>query len=145
MNIGDVVHIIKMKRDGVLVEILPKNKIKVSLGSFVLTLDNEEVQVLKEQPKKKPSQDKITIKPASSLGKEPEEIDLHGFTVAEALDALEQKLNRSIMSNVKRIKVIHGFGSGKVMIAVHTYLKESRLVSNFRVDDLNPGQTWVWL
>lgn len=145
LQIGDIVELTRMQREATIVELLPKQRIKVQLGTLSMIVRSDEVRRLDPQPQKNRVKDAVTIKAAGPSGKESEELDLHGYTVQEALNALENKLNRAIMSNIKRIKVVHGFGSGKVMTAVHEYLKSSTLVSNFMVDNHNPGQTWVWL
>ncbi len=77
--------------------------------------------------------------------KDFETIDFHGATVDEALTALERKISNALIVRQGRIKVVHGFGSGKVMEAVHKYLSSCSMITSFRVDEFNPGQTWVYL
>ena len=147
MKEGDKVFIKKFNRNGLIQSVLPKNQFKVSLGSMSVVVAESELSVAIESDKSSQARTArgISITRTESSSAEGETIDLHGMTVAQALDALEQKINRAILANTLRLKVVHGFGSGKVMVAVHQYLTASSLVANFRVDDLNPGQTWVWL
>lgn len=145
-KVGQRVLIKKFNRDGYITEILEKDQFKVTLGSIYVTLSSVELELKLDNAPVDRSRHRtgVTIV-AQSTSKENEELDLHGFTVNAAVEALENKLNRAIMTNLKRLKVVHGFGTGKVMQAVHQYLSSSSLVANFRVDDLNPGQTWVYL
>ena len=73
------------------------------------------------------------------------EIDLHGHTVLEAVESLEKTIDKAMLSNVKQIHIIHGFGSGKVKNAVHKYLQSLRHISSFRLSINNPGVTIVYL
>ena len=144
MKLGDIVHIKSLNREGTILELLPKDKVRVSVGTLKIIVNLTELTL----SLKKPSdikKDKVTITRTSTHSKEKEELDLHGYTVDQAIELLERKLNSAILSKLGRIKVVHGFGSGRVMSAVHQYLSTSPLVSNYRVDDLNPGQTWVWI
>ena len=73
------------------------------------------------------------------------EIDLHGYTVQEAVDNLEKTIDKAMLSGVKQINIIHGFGSGKVKNAVHKYLQNFKHVSSFRLSINNPGVTIVYM
>ena len=74
----------------------------------------------------------------------PATVDLHGLTVEDALRVLEKAMDRAIIEGHARMEVVHGIGSGRVRQAVHTYLKGLSIIESFRVDDLNPGVTWVY-
>lgn len=146
----DLVYIKKLNRNGYVVEVLAKGKVKVTLGAMTITVPISSVTKIEidtEPVLRETSRRSFNVVPATPGNKhytESEEIDLHGLNVEQAIHALETKINRALMSNLGRIKVIHGFGSGKVMYAVHSYLNQSSLVVSFRVDDFNPGQTYVY-
>ena len=148
-SIGDIVYVKPFKRDGTIVELLKEDQYKVTLGNLVVTVSENDVTKKKGKdisPQKnaqsKGAQDYIKN---SSTSQESEILDLHGYTVSEGIAQLENKINRSIVTGVYRIKLVHGLGSGKLKEGLHQYLQASTLVSAFRLDDFNPGVTWVYL
>lgn len=72
-------------------------------------------------------------------------IDLHGKTVAAALEILETAVDRALLNETGRIEVIHGLGSGAVQRAVHERLRALPHRVHFKLDEKNPGVTWVFL
>ena len=80
---------------------------------------------------------------SNKLGSYEHSLDLHGATKQEALERVEEALDRALLQGCSRIKIIHGIGSGAVREAVHGYLSGSRQVSEFHLDPANAGVTWV--
>ena len=72
-------------------------------------------------------------------------LDLHGFTVQEAEEALLQFLSDSVLAGHQRIEVVHGHGTGKVKGAVGRVLGSSDVVKRFEVNPRNAGATVVYL
>jgi len=58
----------------------------------------------------------------------PDEIDLHGMTVEEAIPLVDTFLNRSARARRHRVWIVHGKGSGILRLEVRSYLKGHRLV-----------------
>lgn len=79
-----------------------------------------------------------------SIGKSVS-IDLHGMTAKEAIATLEGTLDRALLADASQIEIVHGLGTGKLKEAVHSYLKASRHVKNFRISINNPGMTIAYL
>lgn len=72
-------------------------------------------------------------------------LDLHGMTRTKALELLEASLDRALLQGVDRIELIHGLGRGTLRDASHEYLRSSHHVKQVKLDDANPGVTWVFL
>lgn len=72
-------------------------------------------------------------------------VDLHGLTVEEALARLVDEIDRAIRAGADRVEVVHGKGSGRIKHAVHRHLASIPSVAAFKVDEHNPGVTWVFL
>jgi dsDNA-specific endonuclease/ATPase MutS2 len=70
-------------------------------------------------------------------------LDLHGKTVQEALDALDEFLNAALLAGAAGVRVIHGRSGGRVKAAVHDRLKRIESVRAFRLDERNAGVTIV--
>ncbi len=60
-----------------------------------------------------------------------EEIDLHGYTVEEALERLERFVERAQLHGLGQFKVIHGHGRGRVRAAVRQWLGRHPAVEGF--------------
>jgi DNA mismatch repair protein MutS2 len=71
-------------------------------------------------------------------------LDLHGLTVAEALDALGARLDEAIRAGLDRVEIIHGISGGRLRAAVQGYLAGTPSVARFVADSRNPGVTWVY-
>jgi len=74
-----------------------------------------------------------------------EEIDVHGMSVLEAKKTLE-RLIASLPSNVKELKVIHGYSSGneiKKMVQDRNSLRSKKIMA--RKYTKNPGETILLL
>jgi DNA mismatch repair protein MutS2 len=73
----------------------------------------------------------------------PASIDLHGKTVAEALEIVSEFVSCALMSGSSGVRLIHGRSGGRIKAAVHAQLKALPAVRRFRVDPQNPGVTLV--
>jgi DNA mismatch repair protein MutS2 len=70
-------------------------------------------------------------------------LDLHGKTVVEALEALDEFLNDALVDGASEVQVIHGRSGGTLKAAVHRRLEVITSVRNFRIDPRNEGMTIV--
>ncbi|MBL4890117.1 MAG: Smr/MutS family protein [Candidatus Lindowbacteria bacterium] len=59
-----------------------------------------------------------------------EVVDLHGFTIEEAKETLEQVIDQAIINNLFRMRVIHGKGQGTLSGAVRAYLSSHPSVAS---------------
>ena len=71
------------------------------------------------------------------------QLDLHGMTVAESLEALKTFINDALLDGRRHAQVVHGRSGGRVKAAVHQYLRGVSAVETFRVDPGNAGVTIV--
>lgn len=67
------------------------------------------------------------------------EINLLGRTVEEAIDLLDDYLDRALLSGRAEVRVIHGYGTGRLKAGVTEYLKKHRAVSALRPGDDHEG------
>jgi len=82
------------------------------------------------------------------MKKPPDEIDLHGKTVEEAIPLVDQFLHKAYKARVYRVWVIHGKGTGTLRRAVRDHLTRHPLVARCSTADGNrggPGCTQVEL
>jgi len=70
-------------------------------------------------------------------------LDLRGMRVEEALEYLDEKLDKANLRGLNQITVIHGYGTGALKSAVADYLKISPYVAKFRYGDETEGRDGV--
>jgi DNA mismatch repair protein MutS2 len=75
----------------------------------------------------------------------PAEIDLHGLTVEQALDRVQDVLNEALLADLGELRFIHGRGGGRLRAALHRRLRETSSVRRFGLDPRNEGVTIVSL
>lgn len=71
------------------------------------------------------------------------ELDLHGMTVAEALERVDAALNRALLHDAVELRLIHGRSGGRIRAAVHSRLRQIPTVRSFAIDPANDGVTIV--
>jgi len=63
-------------------------------------------------------------------GAQPDEIDLHGLTVDEAIPRLDDFLYKAYRLGLRRVWVVHGKGSGTLRLEMRRHLAKHTLVSS---------------
>ena len=66
-------------------------------------------------------------------------IDLRGQMVDEAVNELENYMDRATLNGYTDIQVVHGKGTGQLRKGIQEYLKTCRYVANFRDANMNEG------
>ena len=142
LKVGSIVHIARLKKIGIISEVMSESRFRVCVGSLAFTCKASELTVdtAKQVLSSKPAPMKLPNVPPP-----PQTLDLHGQTVDEAVRMLELWLDRAILAGLSRVKVIHGFGSGKVQKAVHQHLAGLSSVVGFKLNQFNPGETDIFL
>ena len=69
----------------------------------------------------------------------PDELDLHGLTVDEAIPLVDAFLHKAYKRRVNRVWVIHGWGTGTLRSAVRVYLCKHPLVARCSTADGRRG------
>ena len=61
----------------------------------------------------------------------------------EAIEYLDEKLDKASLRGLNQITIIHGYGTGALKNAVNDYLKNSPYVSKYRYGDETEGRDGV--
>ena len=81
----------------------------------------------------------MAVADAPSKGAVPAEINLIGLTVDEALPRVDKLLDDASLSDRREIRVIHGFGAGRLRKAVAGLLEGHPHVASWRQGHPNEG------
>ncbi|MGN1153782.1 MAG: Smr/MutS family protein, partial [Candidatus Gastranaerophilaceae bacterium] len=66
-------------------------------------------------------------------------LDLRGFRVEEALDELEDYLDKASLVNLTPVTIIHGHGTGALKQSVRDFLSTSPYVCKYRSGEHTEG------
>ena len=81
----------------------------------------------------------VAVVAPSARGAVPAEINLIGLTVDEALPRVDKLLDDAALSERREIRVIHGFGAGRLKKAVAGLLDGHPHVASFRMGQATEG------
>lgn len=141
--IGDVVMIKNLHQKVTIVSLPDKNKrVFVDMGSMKMKVKKDELAVL-DQNYKEPNKVKI---PGTNFNRFElkryelsQTLDLRGYRVEEALDAVENYLDKASLANLTPVYIIHGHGTGALKQSVRDFLKTSPYVAKFRPGEDSEG------
>lgn len=142
-SLGDQVLVKKLSKHGRVTEIHQDGSIVVSIGSMKVRCLQNEYDVTGQA--KNFDRGTVTIKANKPPTKESFRIDLHGMTVPEALEAIEQALSKAMLAGANRLEVIHGIGTGALKKAVTKYLATAPGVAKLSSESNNAGVTIVYI
>lgn len=118
-NLGDTVKIVSLSKVGEITSI-NKNKYGVNIGNLTVNVDGSDLEKCKV--KSKPN--KVTISSKVKTTKMSMELNLIGKRVEEALIELGVYLDRARVMHLPSVRIIHGYGTGRLQKAIHEYLKK---------------------
>lgn len=135
-------------QEGVLIS-LPDRKGRVGLqvGTARILLPSEKVGRGQRAPKDRRPAERIQVERAGSKTSKitesmtggTAECDLRGLRVEEAMDRLQELVDRAVTDERDLLRVIHGHGSGALRQAVREHLAESAFVTQIRPGEDNEG------
>ncbi len=138
---GDLVFVKSFKRQGIVIQKDEgRNKVVIQMGSIRATLPLSDIsksearKVVKKEVSNN-SQPKIEIPDVQV----PMKLDLHGYTVEEAIDALDKYLDSAYLVGLPFVYIVHGKGSGALRSAITEYLRKRAHVAHFRTGSMNEG------
>jgi dsDNA-specific endonuclease/ATPase MutS2 len=149
-EIGDAVQTPFGK--GTVREMRNNRRVLVEIRDRSLVFGEDEISPLLERPhasegraRARPSEVSSATAGADArqTGRVPSEVDLHGLTVAQALDRAEGALNDALLANLPELRFIHGRSSSLIRSALHRWLRGITAVRRFGVDSRNEGVTIV--
>ena len=144
-KVGSPVGVKKLGQEGVVLEITSKGTYRVGCGSMTLEVAEKDLAPAKPDKYKKISKN-LKKRPFAVQGeitseKFNEALDLHGMRVEEALAKVSHFIDQAILADAPKAKILHGLGTGKLLEAVHKFLRQTSVVKHFELDPTNPGVT----
>jgi DNA mismatch repair protein MutS2 len=144
MEVGSLVKLNEGAEVGEIIEIR-KKKAVVSFGNLSSLVSLDKLQLAKA---KKSSTHRVLADTSQKMSEKAAfdtNLDLRGKMKDEALSALDQFLDNSMMYGYHRVRVIHGRGTGAIRQAVHYSLKTQPSVLHFEFEAPEYGGDGVTL
>ena len=145
-KVGDKVYIHQFRKQGLIIS-GPSGKglYAVAIDNFTIHVPEHLLGAAKDEPLVNASwPQKYSIAEKPSRVSEIT-IDLHGLTIAEALERTTHAIDRALLSGISTLIVNHGKGEGKLRTAIHQHLNTLHQIKSFNLSPLNPGLTLVHL
>ena len=141
--------LIKGGRRGVAIRRAKKGYWLVETDSLRLTLPESELRAAAESPETK-TQFQVELVPRGEGGRTRAsfELDLRGFRLAEAIDAVEKQVDAASLQGLSLFSIIHGTGEGVLGKGIHEYLHGHPAVADYhfaRPEEGGYGKTVVRL
>jgi DNA mismatch repair protein MutS2 len=146
LSVGDTVEHRTFKLVGTLVG-LEGDRARIAAGGKTMEVDARDLRVKAAAPKKesRPAQRPVSIDEEPVVGAE---LNLIGQRVDEAIDESEKFIDRALLDGTPALRLIHGFGTGKLRRALRENLRKHPAVRSYRPgrpDEGGDGATIVVL
>ncbi len=139
---GDTVALVSTGSRAEVIAVNPNGTLSLQAGIMKLTVKPEDVDLVEQPGKKKPS---VAAAAGAALrtASVSRELDIRGMMADEAELAVERYLDAASAARLQTVTIIHGKGTGALRSSVQQLLKRSRLVKDFRLGRYGEGETGV--
>lgn len=138
LQVGDRVKVIKMNREGDVVELLKNHMVMVSLAGLNVKLHEDELLFMhsktKVQKVKKATLRKTTVKKTGTY-----EINIIGKRYEEAMSLIDKFLDDALVLGYPHVRIVHGMGTGALRNGVRKLLDKNKNVVSYRDGGPNEG------
>lgn len=146
LSAGDVVYVTTLKLDGTVLSInLKKRTAEVAVGAMRLNADEKSLKLVNKKTSKKPDKTAVFVSVKKDLNSIPvkNEVNVIGKNVEEALDVVNDFLDKAVINNFSEVRIVHGKGLRILSKAIAEYLKKDGRVKSFRHAAYGEGEDGV--
>lgn len=134
---GEEVWVEKLQANAVLKSIDSKSgNAKVALDSLEFEVSVQELGVADQTVKKTaPPPNRMAEHRPRLRKKVSSELNILGMRVAQALPQVDRFLDEAVLAGLPEVRIVHGYGTGRLQQGIHEHLREHDLVMNFGLGD----------
>ena len=135
---GEEVWVEKLQANAVLKAIDSKSgKAKVALDSLEFEVSVQELGVADQTVKKTttPPPKRVAEHRPRLRKKVSSELNIIGMRVAQALPRVDRFLDEAVLAGLPEVRIVHGYGTGRLQKGIHEHLKKHELVKHFCLGD----------
>jgi DNA mismatch repair protein MutS2 len=141
---GDLVYVKSFRQQGIVIHKEPaKDKVVVQMGGIRATLSINDLFELPETQIEKKERKTEAIKAKIPEVQVPMKLDLHGYTVEEAIEVLDKYLDSAYLMGLPFVYIVHGKGTGTLRKAIIEYLRKRAHVAHFQTGTMHEGGSGV--
>ena len=131
-------------------------KVQIESGTMRMTMEKEALRLPTREQKEPPKEtknrrdrpiekknDSATVIAMQKSSSTMPEVMLLGKRVDEATSILDSYIDDCSLSGIKKIRIVHGKGTGALRSAVDDYLRQSRRVKSHRLGTIGEGDDGV--
>jgi DNA mismatch repair protein MutS2 len=89
--------------------------------------------------------DRLDFRMTAAAPLDADTLDLHGQTIQEAFESLEEFISSAILANLLTVRIMHGIGTGRLRTFVQDYLRRNQHLTNVRPASVHDGGGGVTL
>jgi len=136
-HIGDRVLLRSTKKEGYVIDVDNEKKTAlVQVGLLKINVPWAELAPSLKEEISVPSYVKVERVNQEDV---PREISIRMMTVDEGLEEVKKYLEKAFLAGLKRVRIVHGKGTGKLRNAVHEYLSKVPYVKEYYLAPPNEG------
>ena len=137
IRLGDKVRLRTLGKDGIVTS-LSKDQAEIQIGNLRVRVELYDLDLVGGQAEEKVSSEESEVS-AFQVESPGVELSLRGMTVDEAIEALENYLDRAFVAGLPFVRIVHGKGTGKLRTAVRKELKKNTQIERFEAGGPTEG------
>ncbi len=145
LKVGDNVLIYDIDKNATV--LAPPSKdglVLVQAGIIKTRVDIKNLRLLKSQIKPQTNKYSAKSNVHSSLDVRPEtEVDVRGETAFDAVNIVDKAIDTAVLTNISKLTIIHGKGTGVLRREISKYLKTNKAVKSYRLGVFGEGEDGV--
>lgn len=134
LELGQYVHVETLNDSGCIID-LSDDRSRVTVEVAGKQFDVHSSQIGQSMQPKPPTEPAFNVRPPPPQQAE-RELNLIGRTVDEAVAELESFLSRALITGLSEVRIVHGFGTGRLRRGLHDYLRSNQAVQQYRLGEL---------
>ena len=141
LAIGKRVWVEKMNAHGVIESISAKgSNVTLSINGLQVTVKTSELERNRDGVDRLPQETVVKIIRPRSTESLSSELNLIGMRSADAIDLLSEFIDRASLQRMPELRIVHGFGTGRLRLAVHEWLRTCPAVKDYHLGtEKEPG------
>lgn len=146
LSVGDAVYVTTLKLEGEVLSInLKKRTAEVAVGAMRLNADEKSLKSINKKTSKKSNNTSVFVSVKKDLNAIPtkNEVNVIGKNVDEAIDVVNDFLDKAVINNFSEVRIVHGKGLRILSKAIAEYLKKDGRVKSFRHAVYGEGEDGV--
>ncbi len=139
IRLGDDVFLTTYGQYGQVIKVLKPGLYEVATGNIIMKMKKEQLEVVDKTPKEVDKDQRSASVRVLKTTRSSLSLDLRGERYEDAKEKLAKYFDDIILSGIKQVTIIHGYGTGTIRTLVQTYLKNNKNVESFRYGGAGEG------